>query len=572
MRSFSLLEIIIAIFIFILVSMGILETLSLGIDSLTVSKLRASALVIAQEEMEFARNLDYNSVGVQGGIPSGNLIPEEEISLNNINYTKKTFIQYVDAPEDGLDELDENGITADYKQIRIEVSWQTKFNSDKIVLLSNYSSDGIETVLGGGTIKLTAFDFQGIPIPQANVLIENNAVIPQISIDTVTNNNGLVTFPGSPVSAESYEITVNKNGYSISKTYSRDSQNINPSPPHLTIIESETTEASFAIDKTSQLTVKTYDNLGTPNWWDNNYNYREQILLTDDSAITSGTEVKIPLSHFNLVESGKSLSSGDDVRIVYGDPLILREIPRINISEWNSSTTALQIAFQTQRAIPANETDNDYWVYYGNPLASNPQIITPIGAIVSGNKLAEEIYTAFLPISNVNFNILGSKIIGKDSSENPIYKYNQNFATGSQSSEGYVTIGNIEWDIYDISINGATEGYDISSSNLSEPISIAPDTANDITFNLVSHTADSLLLTVTDSSNNPIFGADVNLTLNEFNQTKETNINGQVFFSNLSPNDNYIANITLLEYENANYTNIKVSGQSNFTAIINKNL
>ena len=83
MRSFSLFEIIIAIFIFILVSMGILETLSLGIDSLTVSKLRASALVIAQEEMEFARNLDYNSVGTQGGIPYGNLIPEEEKTLNN---------------------------------------------------------------------------------------------------------------------------------------------------------------------------------------------------------------------------------------------------------------------------------------------------------------------------------------------------------------------------------------------------------------------------------------------------------------------------------------------------------
>ena len=570
MRSFSLLEIIIAIFIFTLISIGILETLSLGIDSLTVSKLRASALVIAQEEMEFARNLDYNSVGTQGGIPYGNLIPEEEKTLNNVNYTKKIFIQYVDAPEDGLDELDENGITADYKQIRVEVSWQTKFNSDKIVLLSNYSPNGIETVLGGGTIKLTAFNFQGIPIPQANVLIENSTVNPQISINTVTNNNGLVTFPGSPSSTESYEITINKNGYSTSKTYARDSQNINPSPPHLTIIESETTESSFTIDKISQLTVKTYDNLGAPNWWNNAYNYRERILLTDNNDIASGTEVKIPLSHFNLVENGKSLSSGDDVRIVYGDPLILREVPRINISEWNSSTTVLQIAFQTERAIPANETDNDYWVYYGNPLGSNPPVLTSIGTIISGNKLSEEIYTAFLPISNVNFNILGSKIIGKDSSENPIYKYNQNFATGSESSQGYVTIENMEWDIYDISINGINEGYDIAYSNPSEPISIAPDTANDVTFNLVSHTANSLLLTVTDYSNNPIFGANVNLTLNLFNQTKETNINGQVFFSNLSPNDNYIANINLLEYENANYTNIKVSEQSNFTAIINK--
>ena len=570
MRSFSLLEIIIAIFIFTLISIGILETLSLGIDSITVSKLRASALVIAQEEMEFARNLDYNSVGTQGGIPYGNLIPEEEKTLNNVNYTKKIFIQYVDAPEDGLEELDENGITADYKQIRVEVSWQTKFNSDKIVLLSNYSPNGIETVLGGGTIKLTAFNFQGIPIPQANVLIENSTVNPQISINTVTNNNGLVTFPGSPSSTESYEITINKNGYSTSKTYARDSQNINPSPPHLTIIESETTESSFTIDKISQLTVKTYDNLGAPNWWNNAYNYRERILLTDNNDIASGTEVKIPLSHFNLVENGKSLSSGDDVRIVYGDPLILREVPRINISEWNSSTTVLQIAFQTERAIPANETDNDYWVYYGNPLGSNPPVLTSIGTIISGNKLSEEIYTAFLPISNVNFNILGSKIIGKDSSENPIYKYNQNFATGSESSQGYVTIENMEWDIYDISINGINEGYDIAYSNPSEPISIAPDTANDVTFNLVSHTANSLLLTVTDYSNNPIFGANVNLTLNLFNQTKETNINGQVFFSNLSPNDNYIANINLLEYENANYTNIKVSEQSNFTAIINK--
>ncbi|MEK9147605.1 MAG: carboxypeptidase-like regulatory domain-containing protein [Patescibacteria group bacterium] len=570
MRSFSLLEIIIAIFIFTLVSIGILETLSLGIDSLTVSKLRAGALVIAQEEMEFARNLDYNSVGTQGGIPSGNLIAEEEISLNNINYTKKISIQYVDAPEDGLDELDENSITADYKQIRVEVSWQTKFNSDKIVLLSNYAPKGIETVLGGGTLKLTAFDSQGISIPQANVLIKNDTVIPQISINTFTNNNGLVTFPGSPTSAESYEITINKNNYSTSKTYARNSQNVTPMPSHLTIIESETTEASFTIDKVSQLTIKTYDNLGTTNWWNNNYNYRERILLTGDSNIDSGAEVKIPLSHFNLVQNEKALASGDDVRIVYGDPLILREIPRININNWNSSTTALQIAFQTQRDIPANNIDNDYWVYYGNPLASNPPIITSVGTIISGNKLSEEIYEQFLPISNINFNLRGNKIIGKDSNEKPIYKYNQNFATGSESSAGYVNIENIEWDIYDIVIDGNTEGYDIASSNPYKPINIPPNTNNEITFNIAPHTSNSLLLTLIDSLNNPIFGADVNLTRAGFNQTKETNVNGQVFFNNIYPSDDYTVNITLLEYSDSNYTNIEVSEQSNFTAIINK--
>lgn len=570
MKSFSLIEIIISIFIFTIVAFGILETISLGIDSLTISKLRASALVIAQEEMEFIRNLNYEDVGVQNGIPAGNLIPEEQKTLNNISYTKKTSIQYIDSPEDGLDELDENSVTADYKQIRVEVSWQTKFNSDNIVLISNYAPNGIENLLGGGVIKLTAFDSQGIPIPQADVLIENNNVLPTISIDTVTNNDGFVTFPGAPESTESYEITINKNGYSTSKTYTSDSNNINPNPPHLTVIENKTTESSFTIDKVSQLTVKTNDNLGTANWWNNNYNYRKRISLTDTNDIISGDEVYVLLNHFNLVENGKSLASGDDIRIVYGDPLLLREIPRINTNDWNNELELTKISFNVQRTIPANKTDNSYWVYYGNELASNPQTLTPIGTLIQGSKNSEENYIAYSPISNVNFNILSSKIIGEDSEENPIYKYNQNFTTGSESSSGYISINNLEWDIYDININGSIEGYDIASSNPSEPISIAPDSINTIIFNLEPHSENTLLFTVKDSSNNPIFGADVNLTKENFNQTKETNTNGQVFFTNLSKNNNYIANITLLEYETANYTNIDVSGQSNFTAIINK--
>src|SRR5690606_31670850 len=53
------------------------------------------------------------------------------------------------------------------------------------------------------------------------------------------------------------EITVTKDGFSIDKTYSNTEVDT-PDKPHISVIEGNLTETSFAIDRVSSLTLNTY--------------------------------------------------------------------------------------------------------------------------------------------------------------------------------------------------------------------------------------------------------------------------------------------------------------------------
>jgi len=221
---------------------------------------RVGAISLVNKRMEMLRNLDYNDVGTLGGIPLGNILQEETIVLNDIEYTLKTFIQYFDDPADGIGYDDENSITADYKKARVEVSWFGKYAAAPVVAISNFVPKGIETITGGGTLCISVFDAQVQPVSLANIHIVNNEVEPAIDINVQTNDQGKITFPGSPSIGE-YQITITKNNYSTAKTYSVTPENPDPDPSHLTILEGQTTDASFAIDMLSSLTIETLPNI-----------------------------------------------------------------------------------------------------------------------------------------------------------------------------------------------------------------------------------------------------------------------------------------------------------------------
>lgn len=256
LKGFSLIETIITITILLIVIVGILGVLQLNIKVAGRSAARVGAVSLVNKRMEMLRNLNYDDIGTMGGIPFGNIPQQETISLNNIDYTLETFIQYVDDSADGLDTDDENGITTDYKRARIEVSWSGKYTVAPVVAVSDFMPRGIETVTEGGTLFINVFDAQIQPVSLANIHIVNTDIVPNIDINVQTNEQGKVVFPGSPSVGE-YEIIVTKHGYSSSKTYDATPENLSPDPGHLTILQGQTTNASFAIDKISSLAVYT---------------------------------------------------------------------------------------------------------------------------------------------------------------------------------------------------------------------------------------------------------------------------------------------------------------------------
>jgi flagellin-like protein len=107
------------------------------------------------------------------------------------------------------------------------------------------------------------------------------------------------------------------------------------------------------------------------NWWDSSYNFRRHITVTNNlgSTLGSGYSVLLTMDTSTLVSSGKMLSTGDDLRIVYWDGDSFTELDRDII---NMNTGSTQIWFKTQIDIFADSTDDSYDLYYGSASAENP--------------------------------------------------------------------------------------------------------------------------------------------------------------------------------------------------------
>jgi hypothetical protein len=107
------------------------------------------------------------------------------------------------------------------------------------------------------------------------------------------------------------------------------------------------------------------------NWWNPNYEYRSQITIDNNQAspLGSGYSVCLDLDTVSLISEGKLLPSGTDLRIL-----------RLNTSSWielnrdviDMNTSSTQVWFKTQADISASGSDNNYYMYYGNPSAGTP--------------------------------------------------------------------------------------------------------------------------------------------------------------------------------------------------------
>ncbi len=107
------------------------------------------------------------------------------------------------------------------------------------------------------------------------------------------------------------------------------------------------------------------------NWWDTNYDYRRKVTIINNatSTLIMNYSLSITMDTASMVSSGKVMPSGNDLRVVYKSGSSWVELDR-EVDGMNTSST--QVWFKTQAAIPANGSDDNYYVYYGNPSAGNP--------------------------------------------------------------------------------------------------------------------------------------------------------------------------------------------------------
>lgn len=257
-KGASLLDTVFGASLLLVVFLGLFGAFRLSLLLVESTKAKTGALALAHERIEYIRSLPYEDVGTVGGIPQGTLEEEETVSLNNLNYTRRTSVRYVDAPEDGSGSSDTNNITTDYKVVKATIEWLFREETRSFSLVTSIVPSGEESIVGGGTLQINVLNALGSAVSSAQVSVVNDTLNPAISLSTYTNTSGEVEFLGAPASS-GYEISVSKSGYSGAQTYSVAGSNTNPNPGHLTVTEGNTTSSSFAIDVLGSITVETFE-------------------------------------------------------------------------------------------------------------------------------------------------------------------------------------------------------------------------------------------------------------------------------------------------------------------------
>ena len=172
-------------------------------------------------------------------------------------------------------------------------------------------------------------------------------------------------------------------------------------------------------------------------------------------------------------------------------------------------------------------------------------------------KYFEEDLGEVIPIPSLAFTMQGAKIIGYDGNNQLIYKYQENLST---NINGELIISNLEWDTYKITVNGLITGYNLANSSPAQPVGFNPGINQTTVLKLAVHQAHTLLVTVKNSSEQPLMGASVHLYRTGYDKTKIASDSGQAFFSPLNQ-------VTYnLEVELAGYQiwtgGVSVSGQT----------
>ncbi|HXX87911.1 MAG TPA: hypothetical protein VEH86_05650 [Candidatus Acidoferrum sp.] len=145
-------------------------------------------------------------------------------------------------------------------------------------------------------------------------------------------------------------------------------------PRGIIVVASSFSRLVYDLNFTGWNTTAYTPTIPNSTWWNNNYSYRRLITITNNAAssLTSGYSCNMTLDTASLVSAGKMLLNGNDLRIVNWNGNSWTEIDR-DIISGTMDTSATQVWFRTQATIgPSPSAANDYYLYYGDPSATNP--------------------------------------------------------------------------------------------------------------------------------------------------------------------------------------------------------
>ncbi|CAN5764556.1 hypothetical protein BH11PAT2_BH11PAT2_03290 [soil metagenome] len=561
-RGMSFMDVIVGTALMLIIFTALTGLLRTSVQVSALAKDKSIATTVAESQMEYLRSLTYDQVGTVGGIPAG-LVPQNSTTTQNgILFTVRTFIDYKDDPADGLGAADTNGITTDYKELKVTVSYSLLGSVKTVDLVSAYAPPGLETTTGGGTLKINVVSATGATLPGASVRIKNTSTSPTIDLTTFSDSDGVVYLPGAPISTQ-YQITVTKSGYSTAQTYLRDSTNQNPTPGYLTVVKNQTTTATFAIDLLASLNVRTYTPIATSTFSDAFAN--SSLLASLTNTAVSGAALKLAGAPGSYSPAGSAVSTTTQPTYLAGwiSATATTTAPAGTTSKYHVVDGNGTLLPDT--ALPGNASGFTGTVsLVGVSTTTYPKLALSADLTTSSASTTPQISAWALsylrgpiPIGNISFTLTGAKAIGSTGAGAPIYK--TTVATSTAAS-GLIPL-TLEWDSYSLSL----PGYDAVEACNAPPYVLAPGSSNDVSLILASSTPNMLLVSVSNSSGG-LAGASVTLSRTGFTKTVTTTACGSAYFGAITSSSGYTITVSKSGYTTFSAGSNTLSGHTFYAA------
>ena len=512
-KALTLIDVLIGIALTLVIFLGIFGLFQLALKVIGQSQARITATAIANQEIEKIRNLPYEDIGVQGGFPDGVLPSVTTTVSGGREYTIETRVDFVVDPDDGV-ASPEDECPNDYKRVKVKVSWQGKFGGE-VEISTDVSPPSLAQECGtsGGILSVSVFDAYGVMVPFPSIEVRDPSTDALIKTAAPAEGHHYFSLPTS-----TYKVVVTKNGFSTERTYGTD-EIATPQKPHPIVLDKQTTEISFSIDELSSFSVDTVCGWGVDRFsdsFDNEAKISESSnVVVEQGKATLATTTSGYFSSGYLISTSSSptdILSWDEFSWTDSEPQnsdLKYQIYYASGSNWylipDSDLPGNSTGFDTS---PVDLSGLSTTTYSELKLKANFSTSDPSTTSELYDWQLSWISSQTTSIGNVQFLLQGTKIIGTDADENPVYKYSQ---THVSDNNGHVDIPDLEWDSYTFSVS-PSEGLDLVNTDPSpQPISLPPDNAlKHVTLYLEAE--NSLLVTVENSDTlEPIFSATVRL-------------------------------------------------------------
>lgn len=277
--GFTLIELILDAFVITVVFGAVIGSFLVMLNATNSGKIRTMAGALANEQLEYLRNLPYDSLSTENGtiLPQGSIPDTQTVTRGGVSFVLNTTIIFVDDPfdgcaipngtnlwscTDGATSTTNDVVPVDYKRLNVEA---LKVGTPTVLvkLSSNAASKAAETISQTGMLLVKAIDAQGLPVAEAEVTVENAAT--HVAIIGLTNNQGYVFIANLPPDNQNgYHIVVTKAGFSSDYTTNRTSQNPNQVQPDVDINIQQVTIQTLKIGLLANLVVTVTNEIGTP--------------------------------------------------------------------------------------------------------------------------------------------------------------------------------------------------------------------------------------------------------------------------------------------------------------------